>query len=43
MINVLGLPEHVSPIGIIALGYPGEKPVRLERIQRDRLVHYERG
>ena len=40
--EILGLPEHVRPIGIIALGYPGEKPARLERIQRDRLVHYER-
>jgi nitroreductase len=40
--EILGLPEHVRPIGIIGLGYPGEKPARLERIQRDRLVHYER-
>jgi nitroreductase len=40
--EILGLPEHVRPIGIIALGYPSEKPARLERIQRDRLVHYER-
>ena len=39
--EILGLPEHVKPIGIIALGYPDEKPTRLERIQRDRLVHYE--
>jgi nitroreductase len=40
--EILGLPEHVRPIGIIALGYPGEKPTRLERIQSDNLVHYER-
>ena len=40
--EILGLPEHVRPIGIIAVGYPGEKPPRLERIQRDRLIHYER-
>ena len=40
--EILGLPEHVRPIGIIALGYSDEKPVRLERIQRDRLIHYER-
>ncbi len=40
--EILGLPEHVRPIGIIALGYPGEKPARLDRIQRDKLVHYER-
>ncbi len=40
--EILCLPEHVRPIGIIGLGYPGEKPAKLERIQRDRLVHYER-
>lgn len=40
--EILGLPEHVRPIGIIALGYSDEKPARLERIQRDRLIHYER-
>ena len=40
--EILGLPEHVRPIGIIALGYSDEKPARLERIQKDRLIHYER-
>jgi nitroreductase len=40
--EILGLPKHVRPIGIIALGYSDEKPARLERIQRDRLIHYER-
>ena len=40
--EILGLPEDVRPIGIIALGYPDEKPARMERIKRDRLVHYER-
>ena len=40
--QILDLPEYVRPIGIIALGYPGEKPARLERIQKERLVHYER-
>ncbi|MDQ3847346.1 MAG: nitroreductase family protein [Thermoproteota archaeon] len=40
--EILGLPEHVRPIGIIALGYPSENPAKLERIQRERLVHYER-
>jgi nitroreductase len=40
--EILGLPEHVRPIGIITLGYSDEKPARLERIQRDRLIHYER-
>ena len=40
--EILGLPEHVRPIGIISLGYSDEKPARLERIQKDRLIHYER-
>ena len=40
--EILGLPEHVRPIWIIALGYSDEKPTRLERIQKDRLIHYER-
>ena len=41
--EILGLPPDgsVRPVGIISLGYPDEKPVRLERIQRNRLVHYE--
>jgi nitroreductase len=40
--QILGLPEHVKPIGVIALGYPDENPTRLERIRRDSLVHHER-
>lgn len=42
--EILGLPSDgsVRPIGIVAIGYPGEKPSRLKRIARDRLVHYER-
>jgi nitroreductase len=36
------LPVQVKPIGIIALGYPAEKPERLERIELSNLVHYER-
>jgi nitroreductase len=42
--EILGLPKDgsVRPIGIIAIGYPDEKPPRLDRIARDRLVHYER-
>lgn len=40
--ETLGLPERVRPIGIIALGYSDEKPARLERIRKDRLIHYER-
>lgn len=40
--DILGLPEYVRPIGIIALGYADEEPERPERIAIDRLVHYER-
>ena len=40
--RVLGLPVHVKPIGIIALGYPAEKPERFERIELNSLVHYEK-
>jgi nitroreductase len=39
--EILGLPEHVRPIGIIALGYPDESPAKLKRIRRESLVHYE--
>jgi nitroreductase len=40
--KILRLPVHVKPIGIIALGYPAEKPERFERIELNNLVHYER-
>jgi nitroreductase len=40
--KILGLPAHVKPIGIIALGYPAEKPERLQRINMHSLAHYER-
>ena len=40
--KILGLPVHVRPMGIIALGYPAEKPERFERIELNKLVHYER-
>jgi nitroreductase len=40
--KILRLPIQVKPIGIIALGYPAEKPERFERIELNNLVHYER-
>jgi nitroreductase len=40
--RILGLPVHVKPIGIIALGYPAEKPEKFERIELSDLIHYER-
>ena len=42
IVKILGLPAHVKPIGIIALGYPAEKPERFERIELNNLVHYEK-
>ena len=38
--KILVIPLHVKPIGIIALGYPAEKPERFERIELNSLVHY---
>lgn len=40
--EILGIPEYVRPVGIIALGYSDEKPAKMERIQKERLVHHER-
>lgn len=40
--EILALPVDVRPVGIIALGYPAERPPRLERIAKEKLVHYER-
>ena len=42
IVKILGLPVHVKPIGIIALGYPAERPERFERIELNNLVHYEK-
>jgi nitroreductase len=40
--EILGLPKDVKPIGIVCIGYPAERPGRLERIDIDTLVHYEK-
>ena len=40
--KILRLPVQVRPIGIIALGYPAERPENFERIELNNLVHYER-
>ena len=40
--RILELPEYVKPVGLIALGYPDESPAKMERIENERLVHYER-
>ncbi|MDQ3987576.1 MAG: nitroreductase family protein [Actinomycetota bacterium] len=40
--EVLGLPEHVRPIGIIPIGYCAEEPMRVPRRSIDEIVHRER-
>jgi nitroreductase len=40
--GVLGLPEHVRPIGIIPIGYCAEGPERYRRRGRREIVHYDR-
>jgi nitroreductase len=40
--KILALPEYVKPIGIIALGYPAERPQKFERIEISRLVFHDR-
>src|SRR5919108_2372181 len=40
--EILELPKDVRPIGIICIGYPAEKPEKLERIDLKALVHYEK-
>ena len=40
--KILGLPDHVRPVGIINLGYPNERPSKLGRIPVEELVHHEK-
>ena len=40
--EILKLPKDVRPIGIICIGYPAERPEKLERIDVKALVHYEK-
>jgi nitroreductase len=40
--EILELPKDVRPIGIICIGYPAEKPEKLERMDVKALVHYEK-
>lgn len=39
--DYLGLPQHILPISLIALGYPDEQKDRPERFRLDR-IHYEK-
>ena len=40
--EILELPKDVRPIGIICIGYPAEKPEKLDRINVKALVHNEK-
>lgn len=40
--KILGLPDHVRPVGIINLGHPNEMPSKLERLPLTGLVHEEK-
>lgn len=37
--RLLGLPSHVKPFALVALGYPGETRVRPERFRPERVRH----
>jgi nitroreductase len=39
--RILGLPDHVKPVGIITPGYPNERPGKLSRIDISRLVFHD--
>ena len=39
--RILGIPEHVIPLGLISLGHPAEKKEPEDRLDRKR-VHYDR-
>jgi nitroreductase len=40
--EILELPKHVKPIGIICIGYPAQEPERIERIPLQKLVYYNK-
>ncbi len=40
--RILGLPEHVRPVGIIPIGWPAESPTPTERMAPAQVAHYER-
>ncbi len=40
--KILGLPDSVKPIGIIALGYPDERPEKFHRIDISKVVFHEK-
>jgi len=39
--KVLAIPRHITPVGIIPIGYPDEEPEITGRLALDRIVHRE--
>jgi nitroreductase len=39
--RVLGIPDHVVPLSIVSVGFPGEKPKAVKRYAKSK-VHYEK-
>jgi len=40
--RILGLPQHVRPVGIVPIGWPAEAVTVTERMPLAEVVHYER-
>lgn len=40
--KILKLPDKVRPIGIIAIGYPDEKPGKFHRFDLKKILHFEK-
>src|ERR671917_218697 len=40
--KILEIPEYVKPIGIIALGFPAEDPIKIGRIALSHLIYYDK-
>ncbi len=39
--KLLGIPDHINVLGLVATGYPAEQPTRTRK-EFDTLVHYEK-
>jgi nitroreductase len=39
--RILGLPEHVRPVTIVAMGWPAEEPAAPERLPLSEILHWE--
>jgi nitroreductase len=40
--NVLGIPEHISLVELLPLGYPADKPKPKSRVAMEKIVCYDR-